>query len=115
MPFSGGKTRFYCIKNQKTKQKTKNKKPKKTRKTKPPPKKAKIPKKTSFSVISQIFLFLFGGCPKFPFLTPWPKKCSPQNTIKIGVSGPSFWKADMRHKTAIFGPKDQKPKFINFS
>ena len=49
----------------------------------------------------------------FPFLHLGPKNLNPINTIKIGVLGPFFWKAVVRHETAIFGPKN--PKFINFS
>ena len=96
----------------KTKQKTtqKNKKKEKPRKKK---KKTQKYQKKSFSVISQNFLFFWQGIQKLPFLTPWPRKRAPKNTIKIGVSACFFWKEVMRHETAIFGQK--KPKFISSS
>ena len=101
-------------KNTKTKKETKKteEKTNKKRKKKPKKKQQKYPK-ISFSIISQSFLFL-GGFSKFPFFDTLAQKARTQkNTIKIGVSGPFFWKADVRHETAIFGKK--KPKFINFS
>ena len=70
-------------------------------------KKHKNTKKNSFSVISQNFLFLT-GYPKIAFLTPWPRKRAPKNTIKIGVSAYFFGKKVMRHETAIFRQK-KKP------
>ena len=45
---------------------------------------------------------------KSPFLTAWPKKRAPKNTIKIGVSAKLFRKTDVRHETAIFGNKKTK-------
>ena len=66
--------------------------------------------KRNFSVISQIFLLFLVGVQNFVFLTTWPKKRAPQNTITIGVSARIFWKSDMRHETALVGPKKPKPE-----
>ena len=60
------------IKNKKTKKKKKEQKTTKTQKY----------SKMSFSVISQNFPFFGVGVQNFPFLTTWPKKRAPQNTIK---------------------------------
>ena len=60
----------------------------------------------SFSVISENFLLFWVGVQNFPFLTTWPKKRAPKNTIKIGVSANFFLETHMRHETAIFGPKN---------
>ena len=98
----------------KQKNKTNKKKPNKKQKKKKKEaqkKTAKTPK-NSFSVICQIFPFFWVAFQNFPFLTPWPKNLNPKNTIKLGVSGPFFWKADVRHETAILGPK--KPKIYKF-
>ena len=66
----------------------------------------------SFSVISENFLF-FGWLFKISlFWHLGPESLNPKNTIKIGVSGPFFWKADVCHETAVFGPKN--PKFYKF-
>ena len=99
-----------ATKKQKNKNKTKkNKKRKKKRKTR----KTKNTQKWAFQLSEKIFL-LFGWVSKISlFWQLGPKSAHPKNTTKIGVSGPFFWKADMRHETAIFGPK--KPKFINSS
>ena len=99
-------------KNKKRNKESKRKNKKKPRKKEATKKRQKYPK-ISFSVISQIFHF-FGWFFKISlFWHLGPESAHPKNTIKIGVSGPFFWKADVRHETAIFGPK--KPKFINFS
>ena len=51
------------------------------------------------------------GVPNFPFLTTWPKKRAPKNTIKIGVSASPFsWKTFLSHETAIFGQKKPNPE-----
>ena len=93
-------------KQQNQKKKRKKKKQKKTRKN-------QKYSKMSFSVISENFLF-FGWMSKISlFLQLGPKSAHTKNTIKIGVSGPLFWKAVVCHETAVFGPK--KPKFINSS
>ena len=56
---------------------------KKNRKTK------KIPPKTAFQ--SSVKISFLGGGSKFPFfLTTWPTKRAPKNTIKIGVSVNQF-------------------------
>ena len=108
-------------KNQKTQTKKTNKEglgPSEVETTKPKKQKKKKNKKKQKILKNELFSYqwnfssFLGGCPKFPFF--WqlgPKSAHPKNTIKIGVSGPFFWKADVRHETAIFGP--QKPKFIN--
>ena len=85
----------------------------------PPPKKKRKQEKTknyskmSFSVISENCLLFWVGVQNFPFLTTWPKKRAPKKHYKNRGFRPFFWKADVRHETAIFGPK--KPKFINSS
>ena len=69
----------------------------------------------SFSVISQTFLFLFGGVQTFPFLTTWPKERAPPKHYRSrGFNKPIFEKkTDMRHEAAIFGQR--KPKSRNSS
>ena len=58
--------------------------------------------------------FFFGWVSKISlFWQLGPKRAHTKNTIKIVVSGLFFWKAVVRHETAIFGPK--KAKFINSS
>ena len=101
------------LKPSKKKHKKKNK-PKKNKKRKKKRKnKKKNTQKWAFQLSEKIF-FLFGWVSEISlFWQLGPKKPHPKNTIKIGVSGPFFWKADMRHEMAIFGPK--KPKFINSS
>ena len=85
----------------------KNTKKLKTQKTT----KNKNTKKKTFQ-LSVIFSFL--ECFQIsPFLTPWPKERASKNTMKTWVSASFFWKADVRHETAIFGPK--KPEFTNSS
>ena len=80
--------------NKQNKKKQNKKQQKKTKKNKSQERKSKktqkYPKK-SFSVISKIFLF-WQGIQKLPFLTPWPRKRAPKNTIKIGVSAYFFGK-----------------------
>ena len=104
-------------KTQKTKQK-KNK-TKKTQKTKKnqnkerKSKKHKNTKKRAFQLSVKMFFIFGGGVQKLPFLTTWPRKRAPPNTIKIGVSANFFLKKVMRHETAIFGQK--KPKSRNSS
>ena len=68
----------------------------------------------SFSVISENFLLFWLGVQNFPFLTTWPKKRAHKKHYKnSGFRAFFFWKADVCHETAVFGPKN--PKFINFS
>ena len=59
----------------------KNNPPKKQKKQK----KIKSTKKELFSYQPN-FSFILVGVQIFPFLTTWPKKHAPKNTIKIGVS-----------------------------
>ena len=88
---------------------------KKAAEKKPPPKK-KQPKHPKIAFQLSVIFFLFCGW-LFEISLFWqlgPKSVHTKNTIKIGVSGPFFfWKADVCHETAVFGPKN--PKFINFS
>ena len=87
--------------------------PKKNKKRKKKQENTKNTQKWAFQLSVKIFFF-FGWVSKISlFWQLGPKSAHPKNTIKIGVSGPFFWKADVRHETAIFGPK--KPKFINSS
>ena len=62
---------------------------------------AKNRKKTKRAFRLSINFFFLGGCPKFPFLTTWPKKRAPKKHYQQGI----FWKRDMRHETATFGQK----------
>ena len=94
----------------------KNNKPKKTKKEK---KKRKIKKKQKI-LKNELFSYqrkfpsFSGGCPKFPFFDNLAQKARTLKHYKNrGFRPLFFWKADMRHETAIFGPK--KPKFINSS
>ena len=84
------------LKKQTKKQKktTKNKKKqKKTKKTKQKQKTRKKQEKNKNELFNYQSKFSFlGGCPKFPFLTTWPKKRAPQNNIETGVSAFSFLK-----------------------
>ena len=92
-------------KKQKTK---KTKKNKKTRKKRSPKKKQQKYPKMSFSVISQIFPF-FGWLFKISLF--WhlrPKSLNPKNTIKIGVSGPFFWKSSCASRNGHFWTKKTK-------
>ena len=78
-------------------QKTKQKK-KKTRKT-----------KNTKNRVFQLSAQFFGGS-KFPFLTTWPNKRTPQNTLKMRFQQTNFWKTDFRHEARVFGPKNPKPE-----
>ena len=98
-------------KNKKRNKENKRKNKKKEKKKKPQ-KNSKNTQKLAFQL--SVKFFFFGWLFKISlFWHLGPESAHPKNTIKIGVSGAFFWKADVRHKTAIFGPK--KPKFINFS
>ena len=88
------------IKNKKEKNKKKQEKTKNTQ-------------KWAFQLSVKIFFF-FGWVSKISlFWQLGPKSAHTKNTIKIVVSRPFFWKAVVRHETAIFGPK--KANFINSS
>ena len=91
------------LKPSKTENKTKNKK------TKEKNKKHKKNQK-NFSVISQIFPFLV-GVQNFPFLTTWPTKRAPQNTIKIGVSATHFVESSSESRNSHSWTKNQIQKF----
>ena len=107
-PSKKNKTQKKTKKKNKTK-KTQKKNQNKERKSK----KHKNTKKRAFQLSVKIFFFFDRVSKNCLFLTPWPRKRAPQNTIKIGVSAYFFCKEVMRHETAIFGQK--KPKFINSS
>ena len=80
----GGKQGFFLFK------KRKNKKTKETKHKKQPKKTEKILKNELFSYQSNVSFF-GGGCPKFPFLTTWPKKrARPKTLLQIGVSADFF-------------------------
>ena len=93
-------------KTRKTTQKTKKKQERKSKKHKNTPKRA-------FQLSVKIFFFFDRVSKNCLFLTPWPRKRAPKNTIKRGVSAYFLGKEVMRHETAIFGQK--KPKFRNSS
>ena len=85
-------------KKKQTKKKTK-KREKKTRKT-------KNTQKWAFQLSVKIFLF-FGWVSKISLFDNLARKARTLKTLKIEVSGSLFWKTDVRHETAIFGPKKQ--------
>ena len=96
-----GPPHMTLTKKNKKRQKKKRKKQEKTKNT----------QKWAFQLSVKIFFF-FGWVSKISlFWQLGPKSAHPKNTIKIGVSGPFFWKADVRHETAIF---DQKTKIHKF-
>ena len=71
-------------------------------------KNTKIPKKGSFQLSINIsFLVGVQRCPKFPFLTTWPKKRAPKNTIKIGVSAKHVLKSRCVTKRPALDKKTQ--------
>ena len=92
-------------KNQTTKKQ--NKKTKIRKENKIQKQNTKNTKKELFSYQSN-FSFLV-GVQNFLFWHLGPKNAQPKNTLK-GVSARFFWKADVRHETAIFGPKKPKPE-----
>ena len=100
-------------KNKKKQNKKNTKKTQKNQNKERKSKKHKNTKKRAFQLSVKIFFFFDRVSKNCLFLTPWPRKRAPKNTIKIGVSAYFFWKEVMRHETAIFGQK--KPKFINSS
>ena len=95
------------------KNKTNKKTKKEKRRNKKKTRKHKKYSKMSFSVIIENFLLFWVGVQNFPFLTTWPKKRAPKKHYKNRGFRAFFFKADVRHETAIFGPKN--PKFINSS
>ena len=98
------------LKPSKKKKKTKQKQ-KKTKKTKK--KKTKKHKNTKKELFSyQSIFFFFGGCPKFPFLTTWPKKRAPKKHYKNrGFSKAFFWKQLCVTKRPFLDQKTQNQKF----
>ena len=93
-------------KKNKTNKKITNKKRKTDKET---VKSTKIPKKELFSYQSK-FSFFWGGVQKSPFLTTWPRKRAPQNTIKIGVSARHFWKNSYASRNGHFWTKSPNPE-----
>ena len=85
-----------------TKNNTKKQKKRKTKKEKE--KNTKIPKKELFSYQSK-FSFFWQGIQKLPFLTPWPRKRAPKNTIKIGVSACFFLERSYASRNGHFWTK----------
>ena len=101
-PFRGENRFFFgpphlTLKPSKKKHQTKKTKTKHRKKT-------KHSQKWAFQ-LSVKFFFFWGGCPKFLFLTTWPKKRAPKTLWKSGFQPSFLWKKDMRHETVIFGPK----------
>ena len=90
--------------------KTKNQKKQKnkTREKKQEKKKKKKYPKMSFQC--QPKFLRCGGGPKFPFLDNLAKKRGPKKHYKHRVSASIFWKTDVRHETAIFGPHKTKTR-----
>ena len=112
-PSKKNKTQKNKKKNKTKKTKQKNtKKNKKNQNKERKSKKHKNPQKRAFQLSIKIFFFdrVSKNC---LFLTPWPRKRAPKNTIELRVSAYFFWKEVMRHETAIFGQK--KPQIINSS
>ena len=72
-------------KNKKKQNKKQQKKPKNKKNQARKCKKHKNTKKIAFQLSVKIFFF-WQGIQKLPFLTPWPRKRAPKNTIKIRVS-----------------------------
>ena len=108
--FWGKSKVVFCIKEPK---KTKNKTTKTNKEGlgsgEEPNKKQQKYQKIAFQLPVKFFFFWVGVQISF-FLTTWPKKRSPPKHYKNRGFRPFFWKADMRHKTAIFGPKNQNHK-----
>ena len=77
-------------KNIHTKKNTK--KPKKNQNKERKVKNTQIPKKRAFQLSVKIFCFFDRVSKNCLFLTPWPRKRAPKNTIKVGVSAYFFGK-----------------------
>ena len=94
------------LKPSKTKQK-KNKKTKNTKKNKKKNKKRNTHKNTKKELFSyqSIFSLFFGGCPKFPFLTPWPKKRAPKKHYKNRCFSKFFLKSSCASRNGQFWTK----------
>ena len=97
-------------KSKETKKKTR--KANKKKKGKKNTKNDKNAKKRAFQLSVKFFFFLV-GVQNFPFLTTWPKKRAPKNTIKIGVSATHFLEnsSESRNGSAILDQKTQIQKF----
>ena len=67
-------------------------------------------KKLTFQ-LSATFSILV-GVQNFHFWTTWSKQRAPKKILwRYGFQQPIFWKTDLRHETAIFGPKNQNQQF----
>ena len=78
-------------KNKKKQNKKKHKKNKKKKNQERKRKKHKNTKKRAFQLSVKIFFFFDRVSKNCLFLTPWPRKRAPKNTIKIGVSACFFF------------------------
>ena len=87
-------------KNKTTKTKNKNKERKRE--------KHKNTKKELFCYQSKFSLF--GGCPKSPFLTTWPRKRAPKNTIKLGFQQGIFGQNSYALRNVLFWTKNPNPQ-----
>ena len=97
-------------KNNKTKKQKKNKTKNNTKKTKKKKnqerkKKHKNTKKRAFQLSVKIFFFFDRASKNCLFLTPWPRKRAPKNTIKIGVSACFFLERSYASRNGHFWTK----------
>ena len=115
MPCLGGKTGFFYETTKKGKEPTKKKKTKKKQKKKKKKKKkrkqqekTKNTQKWAFQLSVNIFFF-FGWVSKISlFWQLGPKSAHPENTIKIGVSGPFFLESRCASRNGHFWTKKTK-------
>ena len=99
-------------KKQKKKQnKKRHKKTKKKKNQERKRKKHKNTKKRAFQLSVKIFFFFDRVSKNCLFLTPWPRKRAPKNTIKIGVSAFFFGKKLCVTKRPFLDKKTQIHKF----
>ena len=90
----------------------KNKRNKKKKKQAKKQEKTQNTKKRAFQLSMKFFVFWWVS--NISFLTTWPRKRAPPKHYKNWGGGGSanfFLKKQMRHETAIFGPKKQIHKF----
>ena len=98
-------------KKNKTKKQKKNKAKNNTKKTKKKKnqerkrKKHKNTKKRAFQLSVKIFFFFDRVSKNCLFLTPWPRKRAPKNTIKIGVSACFFLERSYASRNGHFWTK----------
>ena len=89
--------------NKQNKKTTKNNKKKKNQERKS--KKHKNTKKRAFQLSVKIFFFFDRVSKNCLFLTPWPRKRAPKNTIKIGVSDYFFLERSYASRNGHFWTK----------